>query len=116
MPGIEVPSQACGAGSAVRLPGEKLGGTPSFVSCQIDPDELAYCFDVFLEVVVVLGFLTGDGPGEAGADRIDEHKVGDVEDRLVVVDELPRRWIRHPVVVQEHAPRPKQTEVKPYRR
>src|SRR5262249_34468269 len=80
-------------------------------------DELADGLDVAREVRERLRLVAGDGAREAGADRVDEDEIRDVEQRVVVVDESA--WWRHRharLVRQLDPPRPERPQVEPDRR
>ena len=116
MPLEEVPGETGGPCRSVALAREELGGNPALVSGQVDADELSDRLDVPLEVMELLRLLAWDRAREARADGVDEDEIGDVEERVAVVDDAARWRVRHPVVVHVHAARSECTEMQPHRR
>ncbi len=82
----------------------------------VEADELADRLRVLGDAVEVAGVLPRDGPAVAGGHRIDEHQVGDVEQRLAVVRHAVWRGRRPPLVLQHHLARTEGAEVEPDRR
>ncbi len=63
----------------------------------------------------LLGLFVGYGSAVAGADGIDEHQIGDVEDGVLVGDETARRGHPEPVFVHEDPLRAECTQMQPNR-
>ena len=75
----EMTGNSCRPRRAVALSGKELRRGPPLVARQVRADEVTYGVNVLLEMVELLGVLAGDGPAESGSDRINEYKVGRVE-------------------------------------
>ena len=110
-----VPREPRRARGAVGLADEVLGTRPARVARAVQADEFAHALEVALVVVEFRHLLAGDHAAVAGADRVDEHEVRAVQQRMLVVDQPPRRRRRVALVVQLHAPRSQQAQVQPHR-
>ena len=113
---LQVARQRGGAGGAVALADQEGRAAPAGVAGNVEADEVADRGDVGLEPVELLGLLADHGAAVAGRDRIDEHQIADVEERVVVVDQLVGGRQREALVVEPHPLRPEQAEVHPDRR
>ena len=71
---------------------------------------------VRIDAIEHLFLVLAGNAAEAGAGRVDENEVGDVEQALVVVDDRVGRGGRMAVVRRDHAPWPERAHVQPYRR
>jgi hypothetical protein len=62
---------------------------------------------------LVVGLLLGlDDAREAGADRIDEHEIGEGDPALRIIHEPHRRRLEIAIGLEEHAPRGKPADMK----
>jgi hypothetical protein len=76
---------------AVALADQVLGRGIAVVGLEVLVDELAKRPDVALLAVELLVVHARHDTAVAGVDRVDEHEVADVEQRVLVVDELVGR-------------------------
>ncbi|NLB57526.1 MAG: hypothetical protein GX805_03525, partial [Gammaproteobacteria bacterium] len=76
-----------GPHGAIALAKEVLGAVPAVVAPQPLADELDGNFGILLATEDLADVLLAEHAGIAGAWRIDQHHVGDVQRRLAVVDE-----------------------------
>src|SRR5205085_9088839 len=96
----EVARKAGGARRAVTFADEKERRSPTLAVCEVETYELADGLNVALKSEILVRKLRLRGPAEARADRVYENKIGEVEPRLFVVNEL--EWRRRHLPVVEH--------------
>ena len=88
------PSRKAGRSSrAVTFTREKFRRAPSTIARHPEANELADRFDIRFDAVEFARVFERNRSAESGRHRIDEDEIGDVEQRIVVVDEAIR-WHR----------------------
>ena len=108
------PATAAGAGRAEALAREVLGRGPAAVGGDPVADEVGDGARVLVEPPERLALVLAERPRETGADRVDEHEIGEVEDGLRVVENrIGRRAIVDGVARHDHPARPERSHVKP---
>ena len=82
------------AGGAIGFAAEELGCVPAVVLVQPQADELRDGLGIAVNAPEVFGIGLAQGMAPAGADRIDKHQIGDIEQRFgVVADVIGRRAV-----------------------
>ena len=76
---------------AVALAAEILRAPPAGVAGGVEPDELGHRGDVGILAEKLLGLLVLGGAAIAGGHRVDEHKIGHWQDRVLVGHKRKRR-------------------------
>jgi hypothetical protein len=104
-----------GARRAVTFTHQKEWRVPSLVAIQIEPDEFTHRGGVALQAKILFQqFRLGDA-AIAGAHRIDEHKIGLGEPRILVVFHLIGRGGHGAVrLLHMHGARTNRAEMQPY--
>ena len=116
MNALEVPDEARRADTTVALPQDVLGRGPASVEADVLLDERAHRTDVLVHAPEVLTLGFAQRLAKAGADRVDHHEVGDVDDAVLVVHTLRRRRRRVAFVLDHDPLRTQNTHVEPDRR
>ena len=91
---MQVMRQSGGTKHAVTLAANVFRRKPSLVPRGPELNELAHRLDVRRFAEKLLGLALLGRPTEAGGHRIDEHQIGDVQDRELVVHQAERRRLR----------------------
>ena len=108
---LQVAGQCRRPRGPVTFPGDVHGRLFPVELGHVVPDEIADRGRVLFQTVeqgCLLGVL---GPTVAGADRVDEHQVGDVQDRTVIVNELGRSLHGQTVIVDQDPAGAEETQV-----
>uniref|UniRef100_A0A0N4ZLE2 Glucosamine_iso domain-containing protein n=1 Tax=Parastrongyloides trichosuri TaxID=131310 RepID=A0A0N4ZLE2_PARTI len=103
-------------GGAIAFAADELGRVPALMRVQPDADELSDRLGVLGHAPVVGRIGLAQGAAEAGADRVDEDDVGDVQQRLGIVDDGEGRGaVVAGVRRHDHALGPEGAHVQPQR-
>ena len=78
------------------------------------PDEFAYRLDIRGLAEKLVGLFVLRRAAEARGDRIDKHQVGDVQNRVIVVQQAKRRLWQCAILVHLHAPRSERPQLQPH--
>ena len=109
-------ADAAGPHAAVALAEDELGRRPAAVLREVLHDEVRDRGDVLVDAPELLAVGLADRAREAGADRVDHHEVGPVEDAELVVDRAERAARVALDVGQHGALRAEDAHVQPGRR
>ena len=112
---LQVVTEGGGAERAVAFADEEFGRVPPAITADVHGDELRERFYVLVDAPEILVLRFADGVAEAGADGIEEHHVGFVEQRAGIVGEFVRRRRSGFRVRGEHATRAESAHVQPHR-
>lgn len=113
---LEIVDHARRARGAVALAEQILGRAPAVVVVDVPHDEAADRFDVRIDSPEILVLAFANRMAESGADGIDQHQIGLVEDAVNVVDHLVGCRRRRAGVGGDDAARPERSHVQPERR
>ena len=80
---------------------------------RIEPNEFGHRFDIGLLPEELLRLLPLRRAAVASRDRIDEHQIGDRQNRVFIVDELKRRGWQRAVFVDQRPSGTEPTEMQP---
>ncbi|KGW51903.1 peptidase S10 serine carboxypeptidase domain protein [Burkholderia pseudomallei MSHR684] len=113
---LEQVREHVGARRAVRFPEQVLRRIVALIHLQIADHEIAKCSGILIDAPERLVRVRRDRLRETGADRVDEHEIGRVEERFLVVDERERRRAVRVRIARHEALGPERAEMQPDRR
>ena len=115
MPVLQITGQPGGARGAVTLADQELGREPAPVAGGVQADEITHRLDVLLEAVPLFGLLALHRAAVPRADRVDEHQVGLVQQRMLIFGQLEGRLGQFPIDLQYHPARTEHAQMHPDR-
>ena len=112
----QIARKARGARGSVAFAHQKQRRCPALITGQVQADELTHRLDIAVDAPEFLPQLRFCRAAVARAHRIDEHKVGLIEPRVLVVHQMERRSGHAAIRQHHHAFGPNGAQMQPHRR